>query len=73
MSPKHNHKCPYKREAGRGVWLAQLVEHVALDLRVVNPSPTLGMVPTLKRERKKERDRQRFDKDRREDSVLEEV
>ena len=26
-----------------GAWLAQLVEHVTLDLRVVNSSPMLGI------------------------------
>ena len=30
-----------------GAWLAQLVEHATLDLRVVSSSPTLGMEPTL--------------------------
>ena len=27
----------------RGAWLAQLVQHVALDLRVVSSSPMLGV------------------------------
>ena len=27
----------------RGTWLAQLVEHATLDLRVVGLSPTLGV------------------------------
>ena len=34
---------------GRGLWLAQPVEHVTLNLRVVNLSPMLGMKPTLKK------------------------
>ena len=29
-----------------GTWLAQLVEHVTVDLRIMSLSPTLGMVPT---------------------------
>ena len=29
----------------RGTWLAQSAEHVTLDLRVVNLSPTLGVEP----------------------------
>ena len=27
-------------------WLAQLVEHLTLDLRVVSSSPTLGVEPS---------------------------
>ena len=30
----------------RGAYLAQLVEHVTLDFRVVSSSPTLGVEPT---------------------------
>jgi len=35
---------PYKvkNHYFRGVWLARLVEHMTLDLRVVGLSPTLG-------------------------------
>ena len=32
-------------------WLAQPIDHVALDIRVVSSSPTLGAKLTLKRER----------------------
>ena len=34
---------------GRGAWLAQLVEHVTLDLGVVSPSPTVDIGITLKK------------------------
>ena len=29
-----------------GAWLAQLVEHVTLDLGIVSSSPTIGIEPT---------------------------
>ena len=32
-----------KKTIWRGAWLAQSVEHVTLDLRVVSASPTLGI------------------------------
>lgn len=32
-----------KKESQRGAWLAQLVEHGTLDLRVVRLSPALGV------------------------------
>lgn len=32
-----------------GIWLAQLVERVTLDLRVLNLSPTLGVEFTEKK------------------------
>ena len=35
----------------RGTWLAQLVEHVALDLGVVSLSPVLG-IASLKKKKK---------------------
>ena len=34
---------PFKKHSNMGAWLAQLVEHVTLDLRVVSSSPTLGL------------------------------
>ena len=38
----------------RGTWLAQSVEYVTLDLRVVSSSPTLGLLEiTLKKKKKK--------------------
>ena len=37
----------------QGAWLAQLVECVALDLRVVGSSPKLGMETTKKRRKKR--------------------
>ena len=36
----------------RGTSLAQLVEHVTLDLRVVSSSPTLGIELTLKKNKR---------------------
>ena len=36
-----------------GDGLAQLVEHMTLDLRVVSSSPTLSIEPTLKKKKKK--------------------
>ena len=41
-------RCPnllnvLKIPPSKGTWLVQLVEHVALDLRVISSSPTLGM------------------------------
>ena len=41
-----NEKPPSKVESLWGAWMAQLVEHVTLDLRVMSSSPTLGMEPT---------------------------
>ena len=35
----------------RGAWLAQLVEHVTLDLQVVNSSPMLNIELTLKKKK----------------------
>lgn len=35
-----------------GAWLAQLVENVTLDLRVICSSPTVGMESTLKKKEK---------------------
>lgn len=35
-----------------GTWLAQLQEHMTLGLRVVNSSPILGVVITLKNKQK---------------------
>ena len=32
---------------GVGTWLAQLADHITLDLKVVSLSPTLGMEPTF--------------------------
>ena len=32
----------------KGAWLAQSVEHVTLDFRVVSSSPTLGVEPAEK-------------------------
>ena len=37
-----------KNKAGRGAWLAQLVERLTLDLRVASSSPTSGVEITLK-------------------------
>ena len=34
---------PIKKEDFKGTWLAQLIERVTLDLRVVGLSPTLGV------------------------------
>ena len=36
----------FKNYLCRNVWLAQLVEHMTLDLRVMNLSPMLGIVVT---------------------------
>ena len=33
----------FKNRQNRGTWLAQLVEHVTLDLRVVSSSPMVGV------------------------------
>ena len=35
-----------------GAWLAQSVEHVTPDLRVMSSSPTLDVEPTLKKKKK---------------------
>lgn len=43
-----------KLPAGKwGPWLAHLVEHVALDLRVMKSSPMFGIEITLKRKKEK--------------------
>jgi len=36
-----------------GTWLAELAEHVTLDLRVMSSSPTLGVELTLGKKKKK--------------------
>ena len=36
---------------GRAAWLAQPEEHATLDLRVMSPSPTLGIEAYFKREK----------------------
>lgn len=42
-----------------GAWLAQLVEHATLDLRVVSSSLMLSMAPTSFKEGRKKRKRKR--------------
>ena len=47
-SDRNGRKCPdrdmlFKNYSKKGSWLAQLVEHSALDLGVVSRSPTLGV------------------------------
>ena len=39
----------------RGAWLAQLMEHITLDLRVRSSSPTLSVEITLKKEKKRKK------------------
>lgn len=39
----------------KSIWVAQLVEHAILDLKVMTSSPTLGVEPTLKKLLKKEK------------------
>lgn len=39
----------FKIVSSRGNWLAQLVEHLTLDLRVIGLSPTLGVELTFKK------------------------
>ena len=38
-----------KKKKPKGLWLAQSVEHVTFDLKVVSLSPTLGVEITLKK------------------------
>lgn len=43
-----------RRGGGRGAWLAQYLEHVALDLKVLSSSPTSGVEIIYKRKMKLE-------------------
>lgn len=38
-----------KKNKIQGAWLARSGEHGTFDLRVVNPSPALGVGPTFKK------------------------
>lgn len=46
--------CENKEEAGWSAWLAESIDHVILDLKVMSLSPILGVEPTLKKKKKKE-------------------